>query len=368
MVAVLINLLPEDAGSAATPKDFSQVTRFVFIPSRTAPVVTVIDADSDRVAGMLDSIIVPGQIIVSEAAKRLVAMDGVEKHIAILDLASGNATTFDLAFTPRRLVAASDGYMIAAADLAGGTIGFVDLMHGRVTSLITGLSEIRDLMFGADGAFLYVAADGLKGLGVVDVARGKLIEDIAIPDWVPGNVSGLTRAPNGRAGYLKAQDGLINVIDLNNFRLLRRVEAAQGAPKVFPTGFGRYLVVPNNADHTLTVLANASLSIAAMMNGPSDMATVYSGWFDTAALVPSPAERKLLIYDLDRLALAASISLPGRPGLGAVTPDGAKFYLVLEDSGSVAVFDLKTRRLTKSIPVGPDPGAAVMAKSFDICH
>jgi len=60
--------------------------------------------------------------------------------------------------------------------------------------------------------------------------------------------------------------------------------------------------------------------------------------------------------------------LPGRPGLGAVTADGAKFYLALEDSGAVAVVDLKTRRLTGTIPVGPNPGAAIMARSFDICH
>jgi len=40
----------------------------------------------------------------------------------------------------------------------------------------------------------------------------------------------------------------------------------------------------------------------------------------------------------------------------------------LEDAGAVAVFDLKTRRLAGTIPVGPNPGAAIMARSFDICH
>ena len=71
------------------------------------------------------------------------------------------------------------------------------------------------------------------------------------------------------------------------------------------------------------------------------MATVYSGWFDTLALVPSRSERKLLIYDLDRLANGGEVSLRGTPGPGAVTPEGTKLYLALEGTHQVAVIDLQ---------------------------
>jgi len=98
------------------------------------------------------------------------------------------------------------------------------------------------------------------------------------------------------------------------------------------------------------------------------MTTVHSGWFDTLALVPSATERKLLVYDLDRLSQAPDIPLPGSPGQGAVTQDGAKLYIALEDASKVAVIDLQRRRLLRTIAVASNPVAAIMAKSFDVCH
>ena len=110
------------------------------------------------------------------------------------------------------------------------------------------------------------------------------------------------------------------------------------------------------------------MSIVGMLKGLPGMSTVYSGWFDTLALVPSHNEKKLLVYDLDQLAKAGEISLPGAPAQGAVTPEGAKLYLALEGTHQVAVIDLQKRQIRKLIDVGFDPLAAIMARSFDVCH
>jgi DNA-binding beta-propeller fold protein YncE len=229
-------------------------------------------------------------------------------------------------------------------DFSAGSVAFIELMRPRVRRQLMGLSPIRDLMFGSDGAFLYVAAERSNGIGVVDVARGTLIEDLAVPSLHSANSVGLTRSPSGRVGYVKALgSGTISLLDLSNFRPLREIEVGRDALKAFPTGFGGYLVVPDNSEKTVTIIANASLTVAAMLKGAAEMTTVYSGWFDTLALVPSSAERKLLVYDLDQLSRAPDIALPGIPGPGAVTPDGAKLYLPLHDK--VAVIDLQRRAL-----------------------
>jgi len=247
-------------------------------------------------------------------------------------------------------------------------VAFIELMRARVTARITALSPLRDVMFGADGAFLYVVAEGLHGIGVVDVARGTLIEEISVLSLRSAGAAGLTRSPSGRMGYVKTQgNGTISLIDLSNFRLSREIEVGRDAVKAFPTGFGGYLVVPDNSEQAVTIIANASLTVAAMLKGTAGMTTVHSGWFDTLALLPSATERKLLVYDLDRLSRAPDISLPGSPAAGAVTQDGAKLYLALQDAGKVAVIDLQTRRLARTI-AAPSPMAAIMAKSFDVCH
>jgi DNA-binding beta-propeller fold protein YncE len=361
-------------GSNSTPaalprSNFSAVARYVFVPSRNAPIVSVIERESDEVVGTLDLGMVPEQIVVLEAAGKIAAVGGIAPSVSIVDLANGRHLTVGLQFTPHRLIASPDGYLVAAADFSTGSVAFVELARNRVNASMMGLSPIRDLMFGPDGAFLYVAAERSNGVGVVDVARGKLIEDIAVPSLRSASTAGLTRSPSGRVGYVKAQgNGMISLVDLSNFRPVREIEVGRDAPKVFPTGFGGYLVVPDNSEKTVTVIATASLTITAMLKGAAGMATVYSGWFDTLALLPSSNERKLLVYDLDRLIRAPDISLPGRPGAGAVTPDGARLYLALEDAGKVAVIDLQKRALLRTIAVAANPAAAIMGKSFDVCH
>ena len=371
VMVVIAGIAPRkpNTQAAQVKSDFSAVARYVFIPSRNAPIVTVIERDSDGVAGTLDAGLVPEQVVVSEATRELVAVDGITRAVSVADLANGRRVTIDLDFTPRRLIASPDGYVVAAADLSAGSVAFVELMRNRVVSRITGLSPIHDLMFGPDGAFLYVAAERSDGIGVVDVARGKLIEESAVSGLRSAQAAGLTRSPSGRMGYVKAQGSrTISLVDLSNFRPVREIEVGRDALKAFPTGFGGYLVVPDNSEKTVTIVANASLTVAAMLKGGAGMTTVHSGWFDTLALVPSATERKLLVYDLDRLSQAPDIPLPGSPGRGAVTQDGAKLYIALEDASKVAVIDLQRRVLLRTIAVASNPVAAIMAKSFDVCH
>jgi DNA-binding beta-propeller fold protein YncE len=355
--------------AAQVKSDFSAVARYVFIPSRGIPLISVVDRNSDVVIGTLEAGLVPEQVVVSEATSKLVAVGGITQAVSVVDLANGRHTEIDLDFIPRRLIVSPDGYMIAAAEPSAGTVAFIELMRTRVAARITGLSPIRDLMFGADGAFLYVVAERLDGIGVIDVARGKLIEEITVAGLRSATAAGLTRSPSGRMGYVKAQGSrAISLLDLSNFRRVREIEVGRDALKAFPTGFGGYLVIPDNSEQSVTIVANASLTVAAMLKGGVGMTTVHSGWFDTLALVPSAIERKLLVYDLDRLSRAPDITLPGSPGPGAVTQDGAKLYLALEDASKVAVIDLQRRALFRTISVASNPAAAIMAKSFDVCH
>jgi DNA-binding beta-propeller fold protein YncE len=362
--------LPDEravASASASIQDFSAAQRYVFVPSRTTAVVTMIEGD--KIVGALNLGVIPTQVIVSEAAAKLVAIDRISRGISIVDLKDGRRVSVDLDFVPQRLLNSADGNLVAAADLTSGTIAFIELVHEREVRRITELPLIRDLMFGADGAFLYVAAEGLNGIGVIDIARGKLIDEIPTYGTVPGDVSGLTRSPSGRLGYAKARDGRsVSVLDLTNFRRVQHLEVGRAATKAYPTGIGGYLVVPDSVEKTVTIVANASMSVAAMLKGSSGMSTVYSGWFDTLALVPSRNDKKLHVYDLEQLAKAGEIALSGVPAQGAVDPEGAKLYLALEGTRQVAVVDLQQRQLMKPIDVGHEPLAAIMARSFDVCH
>ena len=79
--------VPHDLARAQTAQvksDFGAVARYVFIPSRNAPIVTVVDRDIDGVVGSLDVGLVPEQVVVSEATRKLVAVDGIARAVSVV--------------------------------------------------------------------------------------------------------------------------------------------------------------------------------------------------------------------------------------------------------------------------------------------
>ena len=258
---LLLSALAITPPRAEAIHDFSAVKRFLFVPARDKAEVTVIDMATDLVAGVLDTGVTPVQAIVSEATAKLVMIDGSARGVAIVALGGGRKSSVYLGSVPRQLVMSADGNLVAAADAAAGIIAFVELVREREVSRIEKLPPIQDMMMGTDGAFFYVASAGLKGIGAIDIARGKLIEEIPTFSDARSDVSGLTRSPSGRVGYAKSRDQrMFSIIDLRDFRGIRAVNTASAAGKAYPTGLGGYLVIPDNFEKTVEIVAESSMT------------------------------------------------------------------------------------------------------------
>ena len=147
--AVVVVELPHDPAArpaSAAIQDFSAAQRYIFVPSRSTTAVAVIEKDGDKVVG-IESGVVPVQVIASESVGKLVTIDASSRRISIVDLKSGAKNGVDLNFVPQRLLNSADGNLVAAADLAGGTVAFIELVREREVSRIAGLPAIRDLLF-----------------------------------------------------------------------------------------------------------------------------------------------------------------------------------------------------------------------------
>jgi YVTN family beta-propeller protein len=129
------------------------------------------------------------------------------------------------------------------------------------------------------------------------------------------------------------------------------------------------MLVPNNGDRTLSVIATATLEVVATLPAAEDVTGVNTGWFETTAFALSRAEKKALVYDLEAMARVGEIALPGTPETGVVTPDGTKLYVALSDTDQVAVIDIRARRLSGTIDdVGDEPWGATMVGTLNYCH
>jgi YVTN family beta-propeller protein len=380
--------------AAAAAHDYFYPSFYVFVPSGTEPFVSVVNRATGEMIGRISLPFVAAQLAVSEGAHLLAAIDGSSKQLALVDLASGLSETIDLVLAPQRLVLSDSGLVLVAADLAAGAIAFVSLAEGagrsNAQSTLSVAAPIRDVLFGPDDSPLYIAADGLHGVGVADVISGNMITTIPVAGWGETPITGLTRSADGLVLYAaRAGDFPLRLaapqawppgaIDGRSGDAVVEPASDQGlhatklavltdTARIFPTGYGRFLVAVDNRQKTVSFVATDSWKTVATLAGLDAMSTVYSGWFDEVAIVASATEAKLLLVDLDTLTPAGTIALPGVPGPGGVAADGSKLYVPVASSGAIAVIDLQSRRLTATIPVDAAPSAAVLSRSFDVCH
>ncbi len=354
--------------------------RYVFVPSRQAPEVTVIDSKTDRIVATLDVGAIPGQIVVSEEEAMLVASSPEERKLILVDLVTHKIeTVLPLEITPDHMQLSPDGYLLAIGDVGAGRVSVVSLHERREFFHLDGFSEPYNFTFSEDGSLIYVANRAAEHVSVIAIAQGRVIDKIAAVDGVSRNgvspaglrgVTNVTRTPSGRFGFatFKEGDGL-TVLDFDNGKPIKTLSLGKRPWRAYGTADGRFMLVPNNGARTVSVIDTATLDVVATLPGAGDVTAVNTGWFDSVAFVMSRGEHKAVMIDLMDLKTVGEIALPGPPGPGVVTPDGVKLYVALGETNKVAVINARKRELVTIIDdVGHQPWGATMGRTNNYCH
>jgi DNA-binding beta-propeller fold protein YncE len=356
------------ARAAAEPFD---IRRYVYVPSATSPNVTVIDTETNLIAGTFHTGIVARQAVVGREAATLIATDGGSASVSLVNVVTGMARSVSLPGPAERLTVGTTGWVAAASALAGGTIALIDLAEERPdkVSMIRGLPPLRDAMFGDLDMAIYIAAEGLGGIGVVNVGQARITREIAPVQPIPNGFATLARSLNGRQILaLPLGGGPISVLDPDRGVPVGRVNASAGAAGMFPSGTGRYLLVPNSIEATLAVFRSENPGDPVSLPGAVGVTGVYTGWLDSIAFMPSAAGHSVLVYDLDTMRRVDAIALRGRPGPGAVTPDSRTLFVPVLDPPQVVAIDAETRKVAAVFDLAEPPLAALVAGGWGICH
>jgi DNA-binding beta-propeller fold protein YncE len=357
--ALLFSILVSQGHAAERLGD---VYHNLFVTGRDSATVAVVNIDSETVIGRLQLDLVPRHLQISKSLGVLIGADGQSGRIEVVELAAARIQILPFDFVPSRLLIRPDGLALAVVDGKSGVIAMVDLVQLRETSRFTGPPGLRDLMFSEDGTTLFAVADKLRGVGVIDIATTRMVATLDAPPSVS-----LARSPNGREGFALATtpQAEITHLDLKTPSVIDRM-SPEGADGLFLTGSGRYLILPQGRGGTLTVASTQPLRSLGTLKAGQGTGVVYSAWFDSVAFAPSPG--KVMVYDLETVGAVAPIAIDGTPGSGAVSPDGAKLFLPIEESKLVAVIDARGRRLSSVIPVGFSPSSSIMAGGYGVCH
>jgi YVTN family beta-propeller protein len=354
---------------------------YVFVPNRGSADVAVIDTRTDRLVARLPVGNVPHQVSVSDVLNKLVASNTADDTISIVDLRTLRTSTLRLDHEPEHMELNPSAALLAVGNIGAGTVSLVSLEEEREVARIDGLFEPHNLTFSPDGSLLYVANLGASHVSVIDVARAAIIDQIKVaePPALAGKgdpgaefqgIINVTATPDGRLGF--AAHGEANelaVIDLHTRALRKRVALGELPWRAYSTADGRFMLVPNNGDRTLSVISTTALEVVATLPAAEDVTGVNTGWFETTAFALSRAEKKVVVYDLEAMARLGEVALPGTPETGVTTPDGAKLYIALSDTDQVAVIDIRARALIRTIDgVGDEPWGAMMMGTLNYCH
>ena len=304
----------------AGKKRLEDINLYVFIPSKVAPEVTVIDTRSDRVVTVLELGHTPDQILVSEAAHRLIASHVGNKSISIVNPDTRQTEkVITLAIRPERMVLSPDGWLVAARDMTIGSVSVVSLHRQRQLTQVDGFKEPYGLTFSNDS--LYVADRGTGKVSTIALAQGKVIGQIAVADAAraatKGNqpsgsygISELTHTPNGRLGFCTLRGGReLAVIDLSGERKTKTLAVGQDPSRPWGTADGRLMMVANNRDRTISVIDTGALEVVATLPGAADVTAINTGWFESVAFVISRSENKAVVLDLMKLKKVGEIPL-----------------------------------------------------------
>ncbi|MDX1575304.1 MAG: hypothetical protein R3285_03865 [Kiloniellales bacterium] len=376
-VATVASILTAAPAAALEPDG-----QYLYVPNRSSSDVAVIDHATQQLVARVEVGKVPHQVAVSDRLGKLIASNTADNTVSIIDLATlRSEATLTLDHEPEHMELSPDGLIVAVGNIGAGTVSLISLEDSREVARVDGLFEPHNLTFNADGSLLYVANLGAEHVSVVDVAAAKVVKEIPVAEPTALAATGgtteeyqgiinVTRTPDGRLGFAAHGEGnVMAVIDLASQRKIKSLELGELPWRAYGTADGRYMLVPNNGDATVSVIATDSLEVVATLPGAEDMTGINTGWFETLAFVIGRADNKLVVLDLEAMAAVGEIALPGTPETGVTTPDGKTLYVALSDTDQVAVIDVGRRELVKTIDdVGDEPWGAAMAGALNYCH
>ena len=325
---------------------------------------------------------VPHQVAVSQTHRKMVVSNTADDTVTVIDLGTLTATaTIHLGHAPEHMEIDPSGDVLAVSNIGEGTVSLVSLADERELARVDGLHEPHNMTFDPSGTRLYVGNLGASFVSMIDVPLATVAGEIPVgPDRALAarsaggdayqGIINVTATPDGRLGFAAYGEGDgMAVIDLESGRTLKTLTLGDTPWRAYASGDGRYMIVPNNGDETVSVVSTASLDEVARLPGAADMTGVNTGWFDSLAFVISRGDDKVLVIDLATMSAAGEIALPGTPETGVATPDGTRLYVALSDAGKVAVIDMQTRSLVATIgDVGEEPWGTHMAGAVNYCH
>lgn len=244
---------------------------------------------------------------------------------------------------------------------AGNYWSFISVINARTDTLISTVEDptrncMDDMAFSPDDSKLYMVHVGPEGVSVYD--PNSLSEDHFIHISGTADPQRMAITPDGSKLYISSFSSTREIISINT------ILATQGASVLVgnsPRGLavthdGKYLLVANQGDDTVSVISTTNESLISTITGfdlPYDIAITGNDDHAYVTNFSSNSISRINLSDLTIDAFTATVH-SGPRGI-ALTQDGQYAFVACTTAGKVDKITLNNGTLTDSFTVGINP-------------
>jgi YVTN family beta-propeller protein len=240
---------------------------------------------------------------------------------------------------PRGIAVTGDGRYLLAANKITGDMSVLDRSTGAVKHKIK--IGLNPEFIRVNGHFAFVTYEPAAGKGDT-----------------PGKGDGKPAADGGKPGGKDDDDDAVKaeiaIVDLDHWRVVRRIVSGHETEGVEFSKNGRDILVTNEGDDTVSVYDRTTgrtvqeVSTASYGKRPRGIKALPDG---SGYVVTLEYSDRFIVLD-DRFKMIKEAATKSGPYGVAFTPDGSKLLVAAAKAGELQVFDAKTYEVVGEIPVG----------------
>ena len=342
--------------------------RYAFVASPASKAVFVIDMQLQKLAHTIQLPRPPAAVVVSERLKALVISHPAAKALTLIDLQASSLEqiNYPLDLVPALLEMSPVGETVAVYDREARRLEIHDIRRREIVLAVGEIDVGAELSFNADASGIYWvdASDG--SFNALDLWSNSKRIRLAGPG---AGLSSMSHSVDGSIAFIsEATADRVHMIDLRTFEPIMQVSVGRQPGRPWGTSDGRYMLVPNHGDGTVTAISavtGAAMYTVAAVDKPL---FVSPGWLDTIAAVVGESGQ-LAFINIEDGQLSSRFELQATPAEGVVTSDSRTLAIPVPAAGSLAFFDMRQQTRASSIANLPaDIGLPALAISNNLCH
>jgi YVTN family beta-propeller protein len=301
--------------------------------------------------------------------------------LSVIDSAThAVVATVPLGKRPRGIHASPDGKLIYVAlsgspiagpgvdestlpppDKGADGIGVYDVAKGKLVKMLKAGSDPEEFDISADGKYLYVSNEDVAGVSILDLSTEKIVATLPTGE----EPEGVEMSPDGKLVYATSEDaGEIYKIDTATQKVVNKLKVGRRPRTIAWMPDGKHVWVNAENDGTVVyvdveknaVVETITLGEAGVVK---PMAVLLAK--DASKLYVSTGRgKKLFILDTATRKVETSFEVGQRPWGIALSPDGKTLYSANGPSNDLSVIDLATKTVTKKVALTGSPWGMVV--------